>query len=313
MKRIMLMSATLVVLAASTTRGAIEPIVLWHDPWLNWDFINVTGVPVDDLEIVVDSPNFNPNWLDPAQVNMGPWTQFVVTHADYDGDLDMDTKMTWSGAVIPPDPPNNIAHGGLFMKNSGLVLDAYWTVGGAKQGLSTAITYEKTQVIYDPDPSGPAEIHMALTIAPGWYEDHPGATAMAGWTHIRTFVNIPADLLGLAELNRTELGDPLGLNWLAAQPGVLEVIPKRPDGTDILYSDTIWGVPDSFFDVFLAEVPPEFAGPGFEALLHAEVVTETSPLTVIGEFWNLNPQSPEPATLSLLALGGLGLLLRRKR
>jgi hypothetical protein len=279
--------------AGSAAQGGGNPVPVWHDPWLNWDFINMTGVAVNDLEIVVDSPNFNPNPLDPTQVNMGPWTQFAISHdTDYDGDLSPETIMTWSGAVIPA---GMIAHGGLYMKGSGMVLDAYWTVDGLKVGASTAITYERTRVVNDP------EIYMELSIAPGWYKDHSGGEA--GWTHIRTFVNIPADLLNLEDLNRT-----LDLDSLAAY----EVFPQRPDGTIIAYEDTIYGVPDSFFDVFLAQIPQDFAGPGYEALLHAVVVASESPPVPIGEFWNLNPQSPEPATLSLLALGALAIISRRR-
>ena len=284
--------------AGSAAQGGGNPVPVWHDPWLNWDFINMTGVAVNDLEIVVDDPNFNPNPLDPTKVNMGPWTQFAIDHTrDYDHNGDKDTIMTWSGTPQVPVwiLPGLIAHGGLYMKGSGMVLDAYWTLNGVKQGLSTAITYEQTRVVYDP------EVYMELRIAPGWYKDHSGGEA--GWTHIRTFVNIPAELLDLEDLNRG-----LILDTLAAY----EVFPKRPDGTTIAYGDTIYGVPDSFFDVFLAQIPQEKAGPGYEALLHAEVVAAASPPVVIGEFWNLNPQSPEPATLSLLALGALAIISRRR-
>ena len=82
-------------LAASAAQGVVkEPTVVWHDPWLNWDFLNNTGVNVNDLEIVVDNPNFNPNSGDPTQVNMGPWNQFAISNKDYDGDGDQDTVMT---------------------------------------------------------------------------------------------------------------------------------------------------------------------------------------------------------------------------
>ena len=34
---------------------------LFHDPWLNWDFVNFTGQPVNDFEIVVETPNWSPH------------------------------------------------------------------------------------------------------------------------------------------------------------------------------------------------------------------------------------------------------------
>ena len=55
----------------------------------------------------------------------------------------------------------------------------------------------------------------------------------------------------------------------------------------------------------------EFVSPDYESLLIADVFVagRESP---IGRFWNLNPQTPEPSTLSLLALGGLAMIRRRR-
>ena len=53
------------------------------------------------------------------------------------------------------------------------------------------------------------------------------------------------------------------------------------------------------------------ASPDFEALLYAEVF-EPGRQGVIGQFWNLNPQSPEPATLILLAVGSVFVIRRRR-
>ena len=292
--------------AASAAQGGAEPTVVWHDPWLNWDFINNTGVMVNDFAIIVDNENFNPDPNDPSEVLKGmPFSTFQVFHGYYDADLDLDTMLKWIATDASENlPAGGKAHGGLYMKGSGLVLDAYWTKDCSKIGNSTAITYERTKIVDDP------EVHMELMIAPGYFQDtgnpyYPHAEA--GWTNIRTFVNIPADLLDLPQLNRD-----LDLDWLALQPGVMEVTPREggPMGDPILYGETIWAVPDSFFDVFLAQIDPEFAGPDYEALLHAEVLNQGA---VVGEFWNLNPQSPEPATLALVALGGVGLLARRRR
>ncbi len=294
--------AGVLAFAAPAAQGK-EPTVVWHDPWLNWDFFNNTGGMVNDFAIIVDNENFNPDPNDPSEVLKGmPFSTFQVIPGDYDGDGDPDTMLKWIAKDAAENlPAGGKAHGGLYMKGSGLVLDAYWTLNCNKVGNSTAITYERTKIIGDP------EVHMELIIAPGFYADPLNSGKEAGWTHIRTFVNIPASLLDLPQLNET-----LSLDWLASQPGVMEVTPKNGEtGVPILYGDEILrGAPDSFFDVFLAEIDPAFANQGYEALLHAEVLNQGG---VVGEFWNLNPQSPEPATLSLLALGGVSLLARRRR
>lgn len=279
--------------AASAAQGGQDTTVVWHDPWLNWDFINNLGFVVNDFAVIVDKAN----WV-PQQQWAVPFPNFQTFAYDWDGDgIFDDTMCKWMGANVPP---NTVAHGGLYMLGSGLVLDAFWTLNCSKVGPSTAITYERTKIIGDP------EVHMELMIAPGFYEDSLNAGKEAGWTHMRTFVNIPADLLDLPNLNSS-----LDLGALAAY----EVFPKvgGPTGAPIGYDDIIWGVPDSFFDVFLDQIEPEYAGPGYEALLHADVVTAASDPIVVGGFWNLNPQSPEPATIALLGFGAVGLLARRRR
>ena len=100
---------------------------IFHDPWLNWDFINFTGGPTDDFEIVVDNGAFNPNpGAFPPEVLMGmPYQNFGVTHADFDGDTDIDTKLSWSNPLGGPIPNGGVMHVGGDMRNSGPILDAY--------------------------------------------------------------------------------------------------------------------------------------------------------------------------------------------
>jgi hypothetical protein len=287
------------MVAAVGTPSALG-VVVWHDPWLNWDFDNLTGTTVNDFEIIVANSSFNPNGNDPTQVLKGmPFPNFTVTNGDYDGvAATIETKLTWSGADLNPGAT---AHGGLWMQGSGLVLDAYWTKDGVKVGNSTAITYEQTRVEGDP------LIYMELSIAPGFFldEGHPEYPFQeAGWKSMRTFVNIPASELALADLN-----DTLDLSTLAAY----EVQPRlgSPEGDLIELADEIIVGLGQVQDIFLADILPEFANDGYEALLYAEVLNQTS--GVIGEFWNLNPQSPEPGTALLLAIGAVGLLVRRKK
>lgn len=281
---------------------AVQGEVIWHDPWLNWDFINQNPIgvtiPVNDFAVIVDATN----WV-PQEQWAAPFQNFQTTAGDYDADGDMDTMCKWSMNVGEFVQPNEIAHGGLYMKGSGLVLDAYWTLDCNKVYVSTPVTYELTEIRGEP------EVHMHLNMAPGYFNDpeQPGYPyAEAGWTNIRTFVNIPAELLGLEDLNRE-----LDLDLFADY----EVTPIDAEtGLPISPTDQIWRYEgESFFDVFLSEIDPEYASPEYEALLHADVITPGGARQqMVGEFWNLNPQSPEPGTLSLLALAGLALLRRRR-
>lgn len=301
-KRSLLFVIVFVFMYVPITQGD----VVWHDPWLNWDFINQNPVGptvvVNDFEVVVDDPNgtFNPNPNDPNEQWAAPFPNFSTSQVDHDGDGDLDRVCSWSGA---PVAINAVAHGGLYMKGSGRVLDAYFTVNGNPVYVSTPITYEMTEIRGDP------EVHMQLQIAPGFYEDQPSHEA--GWQNIRTFVNIPADLLGLEDLNADLDLDALSqyeVDPFIGQPGL-------GTSVDPILADTFYQSPntliepDSFFDVFLAEIDPAYANENYEALLYAEVLNQP---TVVGSFWNLNPQSPEPTTLVLLGLGSLAMMRRRR-
>jgi hypothetical protein len=260
------------------------------------------------LEIVVDNPNFAPNLNDPGQVWSVPFPTVGLSNADHDNDGDQDTIVTYSGANVSPDadgmpygvenPPDS-AHGGLYMKGSGLVLDAYWTLNGIQIGPSYPITYERTRVVGDP------AIYMELSIAPGFFADPQNAGKMAGWTEIRTFVNLPADLLNLPDIDRA-----LDLSTLSAY----EVHPRfgGPAGPEITPSSVLLMGDSSILDIYLADIPREMASPNFESLLVATVVTASSEPLPAGAFWNLNPQSPEPVTFLLMALGAMGIALWRR-
>jgi hypothetical protein len=133
-----------------------------------------------------------------------------------------------------------------------------------------------------------------------------------GWTGIRTFMNLPAALLGLPDIN----GD-LDLASLAGY----ETTPQVGDSGGAVIDPLqvyYWDFPaESFFDVFVGSTP--FTGPQYESLLYAQLVYDEDgasgqgePIPV-GEFWNLNPQSPEPSTAVCLLLASAGLAMRRRR
>ncbi len=224
MKKFILMSLCLVFFAA-----AAQGNVYWHDPWLNWDLWNTTGQNANDLDIFVDNPTFSPNVANPAEVWSIPFQNAALSNLDHDGDGDQDTRVRYSNPTAPgfvafdtdniPGNEGDTAHGGLYMKGSGRVLDAYWTSGGNKIGASYPITYEQTRVVGDPN------LYMELSIAPGFFNDPCNAGLQAGWTDIRTFVNIPADLLDLEDLDKN-----LDLSLYAAY----EVTPRLggPAGTN---------------------------------------------------------------------------------
>ena len=303
MKRIVLMGClACLVLAwgASPAMGQFRSV--YHDPWLNWDFWNFNATAANNFEIVVESGTFNPDPLKGEVLIGAPFPTFSVSHVYYDNNGDLDTILKWSGANVNPpiNPaaplPNEVAHIGAYMKDSGKILAAYWTDASGMLGLPLAISYELTEIR---PMNSPAQVHMQLQMPQSFFDEHPSEEA--GWTNIRTFMNIPASVLGLADLNRD-----LDLSTLAGY----EVAPREGGPAGAIITGPVMVTAESFFDVYLGTIEEEYQGPQYESLL---VATALDPGVPIGMFWNLNPQCPEPATLALLGFGVAGLLARRRR
>jgi len=186
------------------------------------------------------------------------------------------------------------------MQGSGVIKDAYWTLDGGRASPSIPIIYEVTRITPPAgDPRGdPEELTMRLALPTAFQEE-------VLLNNMVTFANIPADLLGLADLNRDLDTDPAGLlEQFNTEPKV-----GNSQGQPVGSSQPI--PPDSFFDVFVDIPPPGQLGPEWESLLFTEVVQDPADGPVV-RFWNLNPQSPEPSTLSILLLAGIALSRRRR-
>jgi hypothetical protein len=261
---------------------------IFHDPFLNWDFINFTDVDADDFEIVVARPN----WA-PPQVYTGFFPNFTTRPDAASGG----TILSWSGNAVPP---GGIAHVGAAMMGSGPILDAYWTINGHRVGPSIAIVYERTQIF--PLLDGSEVVAMNLQVSPNF-------EGTAGLANIRTFSDLPANLLGLDQLTRA-LDPHLDMPPLSELETIpTELISMSLSGpiTAPLQPVSVLPAPsptiDSFFDVFV-DITTN-TGPAFESLLTADVVVFNPTQSVwqpIGRFWNLNPQSPEPASIVLAGI-----------
>lgn len=284
---------------ASSLPASVSPVLaqqsVFHDPFLNWDFVDFTGVDANDFEIVVTRPNWTP-----SQVYTGFFPAFA-TRPDPDSG---GTILSWSGNSVAP---GGIAHVGAAMTGSGPILDAYWTKDGQKAGPSIAVVYERTQIF--PLLGGSEAIAMNLQVAPRF-------NGTAGLANIRTFSDLPATLLGLDDLTRN-LDPRLQMPPLSELETVpTELIAFSLTGVETRPLQAVSVLPatsptmDSFFDVFV-DITPNI-GPAFESLLTADIVVFNPSENLwqpIGRFWNLNPQSPEPASLTLVCMGGLATFL----
>lgn len=264
--------------------GVVAQTTIFHDPFLNWDFINFTGQEVNDFEVVVANPNYVP----PAVYTGGlGFPNFSRSVGDFSPEPGLETMLRWSGRSFAPGA---IAHVGAAMMGSGRILDAYWTRDGQKVGPSIGITYELTRV-RRLTPTAPAVLDMVLNTSPAFALENPGSSLLV--SNIRTFMDMPADLLGLNDIT-----SELDLATLAN----FEVTPTPRQGELR---------PDTWLEVNLGTTLN--ANANFEALLVADIVLvpPSLPPVLIGRFWNINPQSPEPVLLGVIAASGLFLIRRR--
>jgi hypothetical protein len=296
-------------LAMAAGGASAQQTIIDHDAWLNIDFINKTTKLCTNFEVIVANPNFVP-----PQYFGAPFNVINVQHGEFlASHPGNETMITFSGGMVNPD---GLLHVGMQMTNSGRILNAYWTdqfgpvpvVPGGPQ--SIAISYEITQVRTGSDPA----IHFELWMPPEYYRERLARGEMspeAGWTKIRTFRNIPASKLGLEDLNRELFVNHPELSAYEVTPWRgIPGYPGKGSQPIQLTDEFMMGGPDSFFDVFVDVVLPEFSNPDFESLLVCEVLNAGEP---IGMFWNLNPQCPEPGSMLLLAAGaGLSVLRRRR-
>ncbi len=176
------------------------------------------------------------------------------------------------------------------MRGFGALLDAHWTdINGNKIGQSIAAPEEITQII----PSGSAEVVMVLQFPKAFYDEDP-ENKEAGLLNIRTWKNLPAALLDLPDIN-IDLDLNALPNEVVADPTSIPLGVYHSGNT---------------FSVSLGMIEDEFIGPEYESLLYADIQNAGQ---IIGRFWNINPQSPEPATLVLLSIGGAAMLRRKRR
>ena len=256
---------------------AAVPVTLTHEGFLNWDI--KVDVDLDDFEIVVESPNFQPR-----QTYDGPFGTPTVTPSG------SNTKIHWSGATVPA---NTLFHVGLDMAGAGQMVSATATQGGNPVA-NVPIPFELTEIRYT-GRSAAADVFMVFNTPQGFFDENPLATVTL--ENVRTFIDLPADLLDLPDLNS---GLNLGLlpNETTPVPGSVQLFAPGNE-TEIYVGQTINASP-LYESLLFGQVFVDYDGPG------AMEPVMTS------EFWNLNPQSPEPSSLVLLAVGAVVAIKRRR-
>ncbi len=270
-------SICIVLVTAVAVIPAAGQSTVDHEPWLNWDFF-VPQLDVNDIHVVVENDGFVPEevYVDPA-----------ISGWDYQGEDNSATGGTVLSWGLPAGQllnPGGVVHMGAYLRGAGRITEAYWTLDGQRVA-QIPIIYELTRVVF-PDTT-PPELLMRLQTTQAFIDETGSEVSLDG---IRTWMDIPAGELGLGDINGALDLDSLD-SW--------ETTPSATSGIV---------QPDSFFDVFVGL--PQNTGPEFEGLLYADVLVVGA---VVGRFWNLNQQCPEPATLGLLGLGGLAVLRRRRR
>ncbi len=290
-------AAAVVVLLIGSWGSAVAQQVFIDEPWLNWDFLTPGSTNVDGFAVVLAEPDFIP--LE-TYTSVSSWTANRATgeyYASHDGE---ETLLWWEGGEVAS---GQMVHVGADMTGSGTILDAYWRKAGNRVGMTVPMVYELTRMTIPPEPDEPW-LAMRLSFPEGpYYMMYPNA--QVGLRNIRTFADIPGSLLSLDDLTRD-----LNLAALAS----FETVPREedPDGPPIVADQPYWV--ESFFDVFVDV--PAYVSPSYESLLWAEVVVDytgdDSVDDVIGQFWNLNSQVPEPSGGLLALLACVGLAVRRR-
>jgi hypothetical protein len=288
--------AVVAAMALCSMASAVEPLVVEHSANLNWDVKNTTQQTVNDFEIVVETPNWQPPHLYLGSLG---FPKAEVTTGDFvPGHPGLETKVRFYGRTFNPD---EVAHVGAFLEGSGRVIDAYFTYTNgqgvsAKVGPSIPIVYEMTRVTRSTSPNGP-RLDMRLWGVDEFFAQNPGYSLKM--TGIRIFADIPSTMLTLEDLTTN-----LDLSTLSGY----ERTQANPPPTELVFTGAA-----QFYDVFVAS--SFIAGPDYSSLLTSNLylVDPNRVVVPVGQFWNLNVQCPEPAGVVPMALAGLVVTRSRRR